>query len=285
MTVALAFAAGLLAASLLLATTGAVLAQPVLARQNYRGHQLPTAVGILLVAAVIAVDGGRTLLGVASIGDADTAAARLLVLAAVVSFGFLGLADDLLGDAHDRGLRGHVGAALRGRVTTGFVKLGGGAAVALVLAGAIVGDRPGRVLVDGALIALAANLGNLLDRAPGRTIKWGLVAYVPVAVVAGTAAAGVALGVVAGAAVGLLPGDLRERFMLGDTGANALGAALGVATVMSAGEAARSVTAAALLGLTLLSEVVSFSRIIEAVAPLRAFDRLGRLRPDAEGSP
>jgi UDP-N-acetylmuramyl pentapeptide phosphotransferase/UDP-N-acetylglucosamine-1-phosphate transferase len=282
MTVALALVAGLAASAALLASTRAVLAQPALARENYRGHVLPTAVGILLVAAVVAVDGGRTLLGVVGVGDADTAPARLLILGAVVMFGFLGLLDDLLGDAFDRGLRGHVQAALRGRVTTGFVKLGGGVAVALVLAGTVDGDRPGRVLLDGALIALAANMGNLLDRAPGRTLKWSLVAYVPVAVVAGTAAAGVALAVVAGAAAGLLVGDLRERFMLGDTGANALGAALGCATVLVVGEGVREVVTAVLLALTLLSEVASFSRIIAAVPPLRAFDRLGR-RP--EGAP
>jgi UDP-GlcNAc:undecaprenyl-phosphate GlcNAc-1-phosphate transferase len=282
MTVLLALVAGVAAATALLAATHAVLAQPALARENYRGHVLPTAAGLLLVAAVIAVDGGRTLLGVVGVGGADTAPDRLLLLGALVMFGFLGLADDLLGDANDRGLRGHVTAAVRGRVTTGFVKLGGGAAVALVLAGTIDGDRPARVLVDGALIALAANMGNLLDRAPGRTIKWGLLCYVPLALVAGTAASGVALAVVAGAAAGLLVGDLRERFMLGDTGANALGAALGCATVLVVGAGVRDLVAVVLLALTLVSEVASFSRIISAVPPLRIFDELGRRTEGAE---
>jgi UDP-N-acetylmuramyl pentapeptide phosphotransferase/UDP-N-acetylglucosamine-1-phosphate transferase len=280
MTVVVALVAGLAAASALLASTRAVLAQPVLARQNYRGHTLPTAAGLLLVAAVVAVEGAHSLLGLVGIDGADSSPDRLLVLVAVAAFGFLGLVDDLLGDAHDRGLRGHVAAAVHGRVTTGFVKLGGGAAVALVLAGAIDGDRPARVLVDGALIALAANMGNLLDRAPGRTIKWAVVAYVPIALVAGTAAPGPAVAGVMGAACGLLVGDLRERFMLGDTGANALGAALGVSVVLTFGDDVRSVVAAVLLALTLLSEVVSFSRIIAAVAPLRVFDRAGRLAPD-----
>ena len=276
MTVVLALVAGVAATAALLATTHAVLAQPALARDNYRGHTLPTAGGVLLVAAVIAVDGGRTVLGFAGVGDAATAPDRVVVLAAVVMFGFLGLVDDLLGDARDRGLRGHLAAAIRGRVTTGFVKLGGGAAVALVLAGAVDGERPGRILVDGALIALAANLGNLLDRAPGRTLKWGLIGYVPVALAAGTAAAGVALAVVAGAAMALLLADLREQLMLGDTGANAVGAALGSATVLAVSPGVRVGATVALLALTLLSEVASFSRIIDAVPPLRAFDRLGR---------
>lgn len=279
MTVLVALVAGALATALLLATTRALLAHPLLERENYRAHRLPTAAGVLLVAAVVAVDGGRTLLGALGVGDAATAPARLSVLAALVAFAFLGLVDDLLGDAEDRGLRGHVAAALRGRVTTGFIKLGGGAAIAVVLAGASVGDRPGRVLVDGAVIALAANLGNLLDRAPGRTTKWALVAYVPIAIAAGTTAAGVALGVVAGSAAVLLVGDLRERFMLGDTGANALGAALGTGVVLATDGDVRTTTAVVLLALTLLSEFVSFSSIIQRFPPLRAFDRVGRITP------
>jgi len=282
MTVLLALAAGALATAALLASSKQVLGQPALERENYRGHRLPTAAGLVLVAATIAVDGGRTVLGLLGVGEADTAMPRLVVLGAVVMFGFLGLVDDLLGDPHDRGLRGHLLAAVHGRTTTGFVKLGGGAAVALVLAGAVDGDQPGRVLIDGALIALAANLGNLLDRAPGRTLKWGIVCYVPLALAAGTAATGVALAVVAGSAAVLLVPDVRERLMLGDTGANALGAALGTAAVLATSTGVRDVAAMVLLALTLLSEVVSFSRIIQVVPPLRLVDRLGR-RPAPEG--
>ena len=234
-----------------------------------------------MVAGTIAVEGIRTLGGIVGITDAATAPDRVVILAAVVAFGFLGLVDDLLGDGGDRGLKGHVRAALTGRVTTGFVKLGGGAAVALVLVGALLGDHPDRVLVDGALVALAANLGNLFDRAPGRTIKVGVLAWLPIAVVAGTSAAGVASAVVIGGALALLPADLGERSMLGDTGANALGAALGVAAVATFAPATRDVVVGVLLVLTLLSEVVSFSRVIAAVAPLRLIDRLGRRREDA----
>lgn len=283
MAVVLALAAGFVATVLLLATTSGILGHAVLERENHRGHRLPTAAGLLLVAAVIAVEGARTVLGVLGLADAATAPDRLLVVAAVVLFGFLGLLDDLVGDAGDRGLRGHVRAALGGRVTTGFLKLGGGAAVALVLAGAIDGDRPARVLLDGALIALAANLGNLLDRAPGRTAKVAILVYVPVAVAAGAAAVGVALGVVLGATLALVVGDLRERFMLGDTGANALGAALGTATVIVGSVTVRAVTVAVLALLTLASEVVSFSSVIDRVPPLRWFDRWGRPDPEAAG--
>jgi UDP-GlcNAc:undecaprenyl-phosphate GlcNAc-1-phosphate transferase len=277
---ALALVGGALAAWVLLAASGGLIAHPVLQRRNYRDFELPTAIGLLLVAAVLAFEGVRTLAGLAGLESGRIAPERLAVAGAVVVFGFLGLVDDLLGDGGDRGLRGHIKAALHGRVTTGFIKLGGGAAAALVIAAAVDGDRPGRVIVDAAVIALAANIGNLLDRAPGRTLKWGLLAYLPLALAAGLSEPGPALAAVAGASAVLLAGDLRERFMLGDTGANALGAALGVGVVLVAGFQGRVIAAGVLLALTLLSEVFSFSRIIEGFPPLRAFDRLGRLPGD-----
>ena len=83
------------------------------------------------------------------------------------------------------------------------------------------------------LIALAANLGNLLDRAPGRTIKFGLVAYVPIAIAIGTAPIGIARRAGDGRRrSGCSRDDLHERLMLGDTGANVIGAVLGLAVVL-----------------------------------------------------
>jgi UDP-N-acetylmuramyl pentapeptide phosphotransferase/UDP-N-acetylglucosamine-1-phosphate transferase len=151
----------------------------------------------------------------------------------------------------------------------------------------VVAAEPGfitgkRVIADALLIALAANLGNLLDRAPGRTIKVALVAYVPVAVALGTGAVGIAVAPVMGAALGVLPEDLRERLMLGDTGANVLGAVLGVAVVLGTSRTTRNGVIIALIVLNLVAEFVSFSRVIDRVPPLRWFDRLGgRARPAA----
>ena len=283
MTVVLALLAGLAAAVVLERTTRDVFDQPVLTRQNYRGADLATASGLLVVVAVIAVEGIRTIVELLGASDGATASYRLVLLATVVAFGALGFIDDVLGDNAEKGLKGHVAAALHGRVTTGFIKLGGGASVALVVAGAALGGSAGRILVDAALIALAANLGNLFDRAPGRTIKVALIAWVPVAILAGTSATGLALAVVIGAAVGLLPSDLAERSMLGDTGANALGAALGVAVVLTVAPTTRTIIAVVLVALTLLSEVVSFSKVIARVPPLHALDRLGR-RPQEPAS-
>jgi UDP-N-acetylmuramyl pentapeptide phosphotransferase/UDP-N-acetylglucosamine-1-phosphate transferase len=82
--------------------------------------------------------------------------------------------------------------------------------------------------------------------------------------------------VVAGAAAGLLLDDLRERLMLGDTGANALGGAVGLGVVLACGPAVRTAALVGVVALNLASEAVSFGRVIDAVPPLRAVDRWGR---------
>lgn len=277
MTVALGFVVGFLALRFVLLAGRDMLHAPVLERVNFRGARIATAGGLFIVMAVLFVEAGRSVLGAFDVGDAPGInAARPLVLFAVFGFGLLGFVDDILG-SEDRGFRGHVQALSHGRLTSGMLKLIGGAAIALILAaqgGFVTGQR---LVSDALLIALAANLGNLLDRAPGRLIKCSLLAYAPLAVVAGTGAVGVALAPVMGATTGLLPEDLRERLMLGDTGANVVGGVLGLAAVLECSRTARNVILVVLIVLNLASEVVSFSRVIDRTPPLRWFDRLGRV--------
>jgi UDP-N-acetylmuramyl pentapeptide phosphotransferase/UDP-N-acetylglucosamine-1-phosphate transferase len=257
-----------------------MLQMPALTRANYRGHALPTAGGFLIVLAVLVIEAGRAIAGAAGLGDdPGLTLSRSLVLFAAFGFGFLGFIDDLLGAGEDRGFRGHVRALAGGRLTTGFVKLFGGAGVAVVLV-ATPGFATGRRLItDAVLIALAANFANLLDVAPGRLVKVAWLAYLPLAVVLGTSAIGIAIAPVMGAALGLLPDDLGERLMLGDTGANVIGATLGLGVVLGLGHQSRTGVLIAMIVLNVLAEVLSFSRVIDRVAVLRAFDRLGQ-RPE-----
>ncbi|MFM7270167.1 MAG: hypothetical protein ACKO2C_00840 [Actinomycetes bacterium] len=276
MTVILALVLGALAVRLAVQAAPELSRAPVLERTNFRGRTLYTASGLLLLAAVLVVEAGRSVLGAFGLGiEPGENPARTLVLFAAFGFAMLGFIDDVLG-GEDRGFRGHLRALREGRITTGMLKLGGGAALAFVLAaqpGFVTGKR---VLADAVLIALAANLGNLLDRAPGRVLKVALLAWVPLALVAGAGPVGVAVAPVMGAAIGVLPDDLRERSMLGDTGANLLGGVLGMVAVFTLGRGARTGVLVALIALNLAAEVVSFSRVIEAVPPLRWLDRLGR---------
>jgi len=131
-------------------------------------------------------------------------------------------------------------------------------------------------LLSGAVIAASANLVNLFDLRPGRALKVVLLA----APAAGTTPAGRLVAAACGTAAALLPPDLAEQSMLGDTGANAAGALLGTAAVAGLGRRGRLLTLLGLSALTLASERVSFTAVIARTPVLREFDELGR-RPRA----
>jgi UDP-GlcNAc:undecaprenyl-phosphate GlcNAc-1-phosphate transferase len=72
--------------------------------------------------------------------------------------------------------------------------------------------------------------------------------------------------------------------MLGDGGANALGAMLGTAAAVSLPRPARVAALAVVIGLTAASEVVSFTQVIARTPPLNWVDMLGRRPAPAAGS-
>ena len=277
MTVLLGGLVGFLAARLVWLVLRPVFGGDVFRRENYRGHGLPTAVGLVLAVAVLSVEAVRIVLAAATGDGSRIDGPRLGVLVLAVGLSLLGLVDDLAGDGDNRGFRGHLRSLAGGRLTTGGLKLFGGGAVAVVAVAATRGgDGLGYLLTDAALVALAANLGNLFDRAPGRTIKVGVLSFL--AVVAATRAAGSigAMAVVVGGALGMLLDDLHERVMLGDTGANLLGGVVGLAVVATGSPVGRLAVLAVLAILNGISEWVSFSRVIDGFAPLRVLDRAGR---------
>ena len=193
--------------------------------------------------------------------------------------GLLWLLDDLAGPGDIRCFSGHLRVLGRARLTAGGVKLVGGAAVALTAVAVGAGGgygSVGRLLADAALVALSANLANLLDRAPGRALKVGTLSFVVLAVATLGASVLTGVAVVVGAAAALLVDDLHERLMLGDTGANVLGGVVGLGVVLACSASTRLVVLVVVAVLNLASEVVSFSRVIAAVPPLRALDQAGR---------
>ena len=246
------------------------------ARTNHRGEPVTLlegpAVAIAAVAAA-ALAPGRPARGRAAFAVAGAGAAAF------------GCYDDLAGSGQRRGFRGHLGALAHGELTSGAVKIGGiGASGAA--AGLLLGGPAGDIAVNAGLAAGGANLLNLFDLRPGRAIKVTLAAAGLLAAAgraAGPAARPAALCAVAapaGAALALLPDDLAERAMLGDAGANALGALLGTAAAATLPRPARVAALAVVVGLTAASEVVSFTKVIERTPPLRWLDMLGR-RPAA----
>jgi hypothetical protein len=198
------------------------------------------------------------------------------MLIVVISAGAIGLYDDLYGDAATKGFRGHLRALRTGRVSSGLAKLAVICAASVVAAIVLgEGDIGVQQAVDAGVIAGCANLANLLDLRPGRALKVLVGVAVPTACLAGPAV-GAVVAAVAGTAVAVLRPDLAEQSMLGDGGANALGAAVGVGLAASGGLTTSAAVLTGLVVATGVSELVSFSAVIDRVAVLRWLDRLGR---------
>jgi UDP-GlcNAc:undecaprenyl-phosphate/decaprenyl-phosphate GlcNAc-1-phosphate transferase len=237
-------------------------------RHNFRHRE----VSLLLGPAV----GVGVLTGICAARPEDTR----LALLAVSSAAMVGAYDDLYGDRHAKGLRGHVRALGSGRLTTGMVKLGVMSASAAVASLAARKRLPGGGNVVDAgvstvLVAGGANLVNLLDLRPGRAVKASLLLAAGLGALGGGEVRRLA-AVATGASLAALPLDLGEEAMLGDAGANALGAVLGWSASRLGSRGQRASIAAGAVALTLLSERVSFSQVIDGNRWLRAFDQLGR---------
>jgi UDP-GlcNAc:undecaprenyl-phosphate/decaprenyl-phosphate GlcNAc-1-phosphate transferase len=212
---------------------------------------------------------------------------RVALAAAAAGAGAFGGYDDIAGSGDKRGFRGHLGALAHGEITTGAVKLGGIGATG-VAAAALTGGPAVDVAVNAALVAGSANLLNLFDLRPGRAIKVALAAGLPIGLTQlgrGRASKAAAAAVPLGAAAALLPEDLGERAMLGDAGANALGAMLGSAAAGSLSRRSRVTMLAGIIALTAASEVVSFTKVIQRTPPLHWLDMLGRRPAHAAGPP
>lgn len=238
-----------------------------LAALNYRGVPVPRALGIALAASATVLTLLYSFLREVGHPGWGALAGLLLVFAA-------GLVDDVA-PVGPRGVRNHLRSLAAGRMTTGILKVlvTAGAAVVVV---ALQPERPAYVrLAAVVLLAASANVWNGLDVRPGRALK----AFLPPAVIflarGELENAPAILGLFVGALV-LLPLDLRERAMLGDGGANLLGFAAGLALTDVLPDAWVAVAAVVAVGMNVVADTVTFSRVIEAAPPLRWMDDLGR---------
>ena len=246
-------------------------------RTNHRGEPIT-----LLEGPAVAIGG----IAGALAGDVSARVRIALAIAGAGGAAF-GSYDDLEGNGASKGFRGHLGALRKGELTTGAIKIAGIGATGLAAA-LIAGPPPGAgdagdgtpaamtvadTLINAGLVAGGANLLNLFDLRPGRAIK---VALLTGALLAPSRNGRAACAPALAAAAALLPEDLGERSMLGDAGANALGAMLGAAAAATLPRGARLGALAVVLGLTAASEKVSFTKVIERTGPLRRLDMLGR---------
>jgi UDP-GlcNAc:undecaprenyl-phosphate GlcNAc-1-phosphate transferase len=272
---------------LLALALAALLAPPTLralragghTRPNYRARELPHPLGVLvLVAALLA-------LVPLTLTERIAHTAILypgLIAVALYALGVacLGLIDDTLGRGRSgspapRGWRGHGAAAMRGELSTGALKAVGSLGLALLVTD-FGGQSVGRWLLATAVLVLATNALNLLDLRPGRAFKVFVLLGVGLTIGTRELRPLWTLGMFVGPALVAGVYDLRERAMLGDTGANLLGALAGLWMVMTLSQTGQLIALALLLVVTVYGELSSISELVSRVPLLRGLDFWGR---------
>lgn len=262
---------GFLLGSLLSAPLFSFLGKGGALRENYRGEKIPTAGGLLFPLALLLLWVGAGLFFPAS-GVYSPSFTLFLLALTLVSL--VSLVDDLLGLREPLGLKGH------GLYFLTRKELSGGLLKVLGIGGMALGVTPrfslgtGEILLNTFLLALSANALNLFDRRPGRALKvFGGGCLVLLAL------SGLSffyfLSPLVGIALAYAPYDFRSRVMLGDTGANLLGFALGLGAVLVFPFGGRLLLLLLLISLHFYAEKYSLSALIERVAWLRYLDRLG----------
>lgn len=239
-------------------------------RPNFRGDPIPVGVGfIFLLAALLSLSLDLVLLP----GLMGCQAVAFVMGLAIVTF--LGLVDDTLGSREDSGLKGHFKALLAGRLTTGALKALAGGIVAINLA-MLKYTNPWWVLPDALIIALSINAINLLDLRPGRACKGFLFLAALAAIIGWNHSEMLPLALLLGCVIKYLPWDLKARTMMGDTGSNGLGLAVGVAAAWTFGPYPKVIYLLLLVLFHILTEKYSLTKIIANNKVLDYLDRLGR---------
>jgi UDP-N-acetylmuramyl pentapeptide phosphotransferase/UDP-N-acetylglucosamine-1-phosphate transferase len=288
---ALPFLLALLSAAILAPAVLRTLTEGAHTHINYRARQLAFPFGVLIVAAaLIALIPLVLIERLASSGIFHPEALPIALYALGVAM--LGLIDDTLGEAravssepssvssassrpNRRGWRGHGRAALRGELSTGTLKAAGSLGLAL-FAMSFEGLSESRWLLAVGVLVLATNAFNLLDLRPGRAIKAFVLLGIGLTLGSLDARPLWSLGLFVAPALVAGMYDLRERAMLGDTGANLLGALAGLWLVLTLSGTGQLVALGLLAAITIYGELRSISGFIERTPGLRTLDSWGR---------
>ena len=244
-------------------------------RENYRGQQVAFPAGIAVpVVALLAL---IPLSLLAELADADVfQPGTRAAVTYVTGVALLGLLDDLVGGGSPaRGWRGHARATARGGLSTGAIKAAGSLGLALlVLSG--TGASAGEYLLGVGVLVVATNLFNLLDLRPGRSAKALVLLGAGLTLGSLDADPLWTLALFVGPILVLLPLDLREVGMLGDTGSNAIGAVAGLWLVLTLSTTGQAIALAVMAVVTVYGEFRSIAAVIDRAPVLRHLDSLGR---------
>jgi UDP-N-acetylmuramyl pentapeptide phosphotransferase/UDP-N-acetylglucosamine-1-phosphate transferase len=240
--------------------------------RNFRGDVVVRGYGLLILLWT------GIMMGLAAVAYPFHTATYVLWLWGTMGFGVLGFIDDCIGDRTIKGLN-HFRVLLHGKFTTGQMKALGGTIVSVYVGHRIAGPTWPDSLLAAATIALAANAINLFDVRPGRAGAVFIVASCGLIYASHRAVPNTMSPLIFVLIPTLITWqrDSAGKAMLGDTGSNLLGSALGIAAVYL-GRTACIITLTFSLLLHLAAAKRSFTEAIESNPVFRRIDALTGVR-------
>ncbi|MGB9779425.1 UDP-N-acetylmuramyl pentapeptide phosphotransferase [Caldanaerobacter sp.] len=244
-----------------------IFKHPYCLRENYRKKIIPVCGGIVFVPSFLTSIFLINFLGY-------TVEYQEIILVAFSLISFLGFIDDIIGDTKVKGLKGHLSSLLKMKPTTGSLKALGGLLIAAFVSCEIAGIGLIELVIDSLIIALFTNLLNLFDLRPGRCAKVFLLLSVLFLLVGrGKPEFLFILFVIV---LVYMPEDLKARVMMGDTGSNVLGMALGISSILLFDFYGKLAILLLLIMFHLFTERYSLTALIEKNKFLNYLDMLGR---------
>lgn len=237
-------------------------------RKNYQGFDIPVSIGISIPMTIIIV---FSFFQIFSWYEAS----YHLFLIGIITISFLGFIDDMLGQRDTLGFKGHFNQLFKGRLTTGGLKALGGGLIAFFLA-LFFSSTWYDVIINSLIIALFANMLNLLDLRPGRAVKGFIFFFLLIIILAKGNIDWVLISPILGAVLIYFPADLKAQVMMGDAGSNVLGLILGYLCILYFSFYFRLGVLIFLILIHIYTEKYSLTKTIENNSLLRAIDNWGR---------
>jgi len=236
---------------------------------NYRNKVVPCGMGILFFFIILIWIPLLILLYPEYIN------LSLVIILSTASLAFIGLLDDFAGDRRVKGLRGHFGRLKQGVLTSGIMKALTGMYLSFIVVMVTTSDMVEGIF-DFMLLSLSINFINLLDVRPGRAVKVFIIFSVFFLIFPKPAPVFFLLVSTVLCAMIYLPLELREVYMLGDTGANVLGGLLGMNVMIGTPPVGKILFAIWLVGIHYLAERTSISLLVDKIPVLHYLDSIGR---------
>lgn len=233
---------------------------------NFKGEMIPIGMGIFYIPSIIILSTFINFIYSSSI-------ANLLLIGTLV-MSFVGYLDDSNVDKDNKGLKGHIKQLLNLKLTTGMLKALAGLGISFYISINISSDFI-EILLNTFIIALFTNFMNLWDLRPGRASKVFLLLSLSIISFSTLIFKFYLLIMIILTLIYML-GDLKAKYMLGDTGSNLLGIFLGIVMAFNLEINSKILCLFLLIIVHILAEKVSFSKIIDNNKFLKYIDMMGR---------